>query len=132
MEDDPDNLPLWLVRLVEMVQIHDCRIGYCLKEVKSKKKKKEGDKGKGDDDAKTEKVCRFGFPQDLVGFVKDIKTTEAGQEFLDAVVRETVKENDVEMVTIPEGGEVDKKHKKFRGLRNHPNVNSFVPEIGKY
>ena len=131
MEDDPENLPLWLIRLVDMTQLHTCRLGYCQKEVRVRKKKnevsKKGDKG----EATKEQVCRFNFPQEIVGFKNDIKFTEDGQEFLNAVERETVKVDGIETVTIPEGGEVDAKHKKFNLLRNHPSVNSFVPEIGK-
>ena len=54
MADDPENLPLWLERLVDIVQIHNCRQGYCLRIKKKKISTTPKETGEGQKDKQKE------------------------------------------------------------------------------
>ena len=132
--------------LVNICQSHKCMMKYCLKEVKTGKKKDEKKDEKIDikDSAKDEALertsnakqqtlgheCRFKFPKDPVGFKYETELMNDKEVItkVERIPRNLPLGCGVVEEPSPVGSNV-RGSREFKTIRNHPVVNSHVPEI---
>ena len=86
--------------LVNRVELHTCRLLYCLKKFLESQR------------------CRFGYPLTLVGFIERILDGEGGRKIWEEVVRSD---------DFPLGAGFE--YGKLRIVRNHPRIVMHVPEL---
>ena len=146
MVSTPDSVSESYENLVNTCQSHKCMMKYCLKEIKTGKKDKKKDEkidikdsakeeclAKGDVKKQTSYFqCRFDFPKDPLGFNFEYETISPnGEEVLAKVERmpnilplgSGVLEAPRVLTSAPRG------NREFQTIRNHPVVNSHVPEV---